>query len=193
MLMRMRSGVQVHFTSTVPCVRLYLIALVSRLIKTCFSRVRSALTNQVWSNGRKFIGMPRCCACGSIMAWHSRMTSISDTGTRDSDSLPDSITARSRISLIRSSKYHPPWRISLSLAIWVGVGVGEPFIINWAKPRTALSGVRNSWLILEIKFDFARLAFSAEDLECVSSCLLYTSDAADDLLCVDLGGRRIIK
>src|SRR5450756_3017622 len=26
-----------------------------------------------------------------------------------------------------------------------------------------------------------------------SSCLLYTSDAADDLLCVDLGGRRIIK
>ena len=27
----------------------------------------------------------------------------------------------------------------------------------------------------------------------VTRCLLYTSDAADDLLCVDLGGRRIIK
>ena len=27
----------------------------------------------------------------------------------------------------------------------------------------------------------------------VPICLLYTSDAADDLLCVDLGGRRIIK
>ena len=26
-----------------------------------------------------------------------------------------------------------------------------------------------------------------------STCLLYTSDAADDLLCVDLGGRRIHK
>ena len=25
------------------------------------------------------------------------------------------------------------------------------------------------------------------------ACLLYTSDAADDLLCVDLGGRSIIK
>ena len=25
------------------------------------------------------------------------------------------------------------------------------------------------------------------------TCLLYTSDAADDLRCVDLGGRRIIK
>src|SRR5450756_3108195 len=27
----------------------------------------------------------------------------------------------------------------------------------------------------------------------ITVCLLYTSDAADDLLCVDLGGRRIIK
>src|SRR5450756_3167707 len=27
----------------------------------------------------------------------------------------------------------------------------------------------------------------------LDNCLLYTSDAADDLLCVDLGGRRIIK
>ena len=26
-----------------------------------------------------------------------------------------------------------------------------------------------------------------------TACLLYTSDAADDLLCVDLGGRRLIK
>ena len=30
-------------------------------------------------------------------------------------------------------------------------------------------------------------------LEQVYSCLLYTSDAADDMQCVDLGGRRIIK
>ena len=29
--------------------------------------------------------------------------------------------------------------------------------------------------------------------EQAQACLLYTSDAADDLLCVDLGGRRIIK
>ena len=26
----------------------------------------------------------------------------------------------------------------------------------------------------------------------INSCLLYTSDAADDMQCVDLGGRRII-
>ena len=30
-------------------------------------------------------------------------------------------------------------------------------------------------------------------IEYARHCLLYTSDAADDLLCVDLGGRRIIK
>src|SRR5665213_936024 len=30
------------------------------------------------------------------------------------------------------------------------------------------------------------------DYELMGGCLLYTSDAADDLLCVDLGGRRII-
>ena len=30
-------------------------------------------------------------------------------------------------------------------------------------------------------------------IEPTNTCLLYTSDAADDLLCVDLGGRRIIK
>ena len=30
-------------------------------------------------------------------------------------------------------------------------------------------------------------------MEVPTPCLLYTSDAADDLPCVDLGGRRIIK
>ena len=30
-------------------------------------------------------------------------------------------------------------------------------------------------------------------LEKMITCLLYTSDAADDMQCVDLGGRRIIK
>src|SRR5450756_3161210 len=40
-----------------------------------------------------------------------------------------------------------------------------------------------------------RLSFVVALLFCalLFSCLLYTSDAADDLLCVDLGGRRIIK
>mgnify|MGYP002682232969 CR=1 FL=1 len=42
----------------------------------------------------------------------------------------------------------------------------------------------------------ANLGLQPEDptiAELLKPCLLYTSDAADDLLCVDLGGRRIIK
>src|SRR5659263_373948 len=38
-----------------------------------------------------------------------------------------------------------------------------------------------------------RAKLSPPDEDLCESCLLYTSDAADDLLCVDLGGRRIIK
>ena len=36
-------------------------------------------------------------------------------------------------------------------------------------------------------------ATKSEEDKAALACLLYTSDAADDLLCVDLGGRRIIK
>ena len=34
--------------------------------------------------------------------------------------------------------------------------------------------------------------FSLEPDHQIQTCLLYTSDAADDLLCVDLGGRRVL-
>ena len=45
------------------------------------------------------------------------------------------------------------------------------------------------------KLDFAGLLFLLDlsDFGYVCLCLLYTSDAADDMQCVDLGGRRIIK
>src|SRR5680860_1101481 len=39
----------------------------------------------------------------------------------------------------------------------------------------------------------ARLGMTPSRWVKAIGCLLYTSDAADDLLCVDLGGRRIIK
>src|SRR5450756_1086330 len=41
------------------------------------------------------------------------------------------------------------------------------------------------------KLTYAGNPANLRDVE--GACLLYTSDAADDLLCVDLGGRRIIK
>mgnify|MGYP007068788233 CR=1 FL=1 len=42
----------------------------------------------------------------------------------------------------------------------------------------------SEWVYLINEWEFINLAYV---------CLLYTSDAADDLLCVDLGGRRILK
>ena len=45
------------------------------------------------------------------------------------------------------------------------------------------------WLILESRVDRG----CNTDFAMYYSCLLYTSDAADDMQCVDLGGRRIIK
>ena len=48
----------------------------------------------------------------------------------------------------------------------------------------------NSWLRRRYE-ELGVIQF--EDLVDTGTCLLYTSDAADDLLCVDLGGRRIIK
>ena len=38
-----------------------------------------------------------------------------------------------------------------------------------------------------------KLLLSTKSLRKDKNCLLYTSDAADDMQCVDLGGRRIIK
>src|SRR5659263_724025 len=43
-----------------------------------------------------------------------------------------------------------------------------------------------------IRCNAGELAAINEALRTPYTCLLYTSDAADDLLCVDLGGRRII-
>ena len=43
--------------------------------------------------------------------------------------------------------------------------------------------------LVEVVFGF----FGSLADHLIINCLLYTSDAADDMQCVDLGGRRIIK
>src|SRR5450756_3124256 len=51
-------------------------------------------------------------------------------------------------------------------------------------------------MLAEAKQEAERMLTEAQeraDRLASETCLLYTSDAADDLLCVDLGGRRIIK
>src|SRR5659263_512030 len=61
-----------------------------------------------------------------------------------------------------------------------GVDLREPLKPTWPDEAQAITApvgsVMDTMVLLKVDF-----------------CLLYTSDAADDLLCVDLGGRRIIK
>ena len=53
-----------------------------------------------------------------------------DIGSGDSDNFPDSICARSRISLISFRRYHPPLRIWSMCAFWERVGGGDSDSIN---------------------------------------------------------------
>ena len=57
-------------------------------------------------------------------------------------------------------------------------------------------GVRHAVLIARRELDdhlAHHLDLARRLVEVDQHCLLYTSDAADDLPCVDLGGRRVIK
>ena len=50
------------------------------------------------------------------------------------------------------------------------------------------------WISVEIvNFLLINILLRHIEQKMLSVCLLYTSDAADDMQCVDLGGRRIIK
>src|SRR5450756_3125775 len=97
------------------------------------------------------------------------------------------------------------WTEEAKMRAWLDVEIAA--VKAWHKlgkvPREAVAEIE-----AKADFDVARvaeieattnhdvIAFLTNVAEYVgdsSNCLLYTSDAADDLLCVDLGGRRIIK
>eukprot|EP00657_Telonema_sp_P-1_P003363 TRINITY_DN18155_c0_g1_i1.p1 TRINITY_DN18155_c0_g1~~TRINITY_DN18155_c0_g1_i1.p1 ORF type:complete len:372 (-),score=164.36 TRINITY_DN18155_c0_g1_i1:69-1184(-) len=63
--------------------------------------------------------------------------------------------------------------------------------------QTMLAQAKKSGNSAKVEAIQEKLLFTTNSLDPNSleamTCLLYTSDAADDLLCVDLGGRRIIK
>ena len=54
------------------------------------------------------------------------------------------------------------------------------------------TGVKHEWILFDTLGNIIKTKERSTP-EFTGNCLLYTSDAADDLLCVDLGGRRIIK
>src|SRR5680860_1926633 len=77
-----------------------------------------------------------------------------------------------------------------------GGGAGRPSWIRTSRPRRSPRAFPRGRVeeILSVR----RNGLSRSGLRCYNhdqlhTCLLYTSDAADDLLCVDLGGRRSIK
>ena len=74
-----------------------------------------------------------------------------------------------------------PHRNSIFLATKVGMRADKKYELSRKAVQQACEG------------SLRRLQTDYIDLYQIHYCLLYTSDAADDLLCVDLGGRRIIK
>ena len=78
---------------------------------------------------------------------------------------------------------------------------GDEQTANKLISENSLEWVSEGWIsrASELPYDVASISFSLSKPEegrntySAQSCLLYTSDAADDSLRVDLGGRRIIK
>ena len=71
--------------------------------------------------------------------------------------------------------------------------IGQPFCMCRFKKGGRIA------LMFGYRDQYVDVVFSNKTIQCFvkiiagNNCLLYTSDAADELLCVDLGGRRIIK
>ena len=122
------------------------------------------------SNCGNVMPMPRFCACGSIIAWHSRMTSASDTRLERQRQLAR-LDQREIEDLVDQLQQVPARLEDLVDASLLRGRRARARRIpcSWAKPRIALSGVRSSWLMLERKSDFARLAFSAAAMASFSS------------------------
>src|SRR5450756_563911 len=79
-------------------------------------------------------------------------------------------------------------RVKLGKASWI-VGAAAPPWVRQVRRRADLDGSLTVFVAID---DEPAGAFLLEDAirpDAPRICLLYTSDAADDLLCVDLGGR----
>src|SRR5659263_672003 len=121
--------------------------------------------------------------------------------------------------LSRGFDYQERLYLPLQGATWTGrssnptAATSARYALQWFRLFRFRSPLLTESLVLSVlrgteMFHFPRFpllpyVFSQESPTCVGDvapfgnprinvCLLYTSDAADDLLCVDLGGRRII-
>src|SRR5680860_765795 len=84
-----------------------------------------------------------------------------------------------------------PWNYPMMMAVWKfapAIAAGNTVVLK-PSDTTPVTTVRMAEIMAEFLPPGVFNVICGER----ATCLLYTSDAADDLLCVDLGGRRIIK
>src|SRR5450756_3168969 len=89
---------------------------------------------------------------------------------------------RDRRDRVRTGRLLVDGAREVARALDAGVTLVEAFVVAGPSPDPEVAAVAARAASLGVP-----LVPVARDL----LCLLYTSDAADDLLCVDLGGRRI--
>src|SRR5450756_3111930 len=85
----------------------------------------------------------------------------------------------------------PPFQCSTRRAVWLAASA----VMTTSSSRVCRSSLRSRSVVDGAAHRAGRPVAMARIFARSSAlsrtCLLYTSDAADDLLCVDLGGRRI--
>eukprot|EP00658_Telonema_sp_P-2_P077656 TRINITY_DN7074_c0_g1_i1.p1 TRINITY_DN7074_c0_g1~~TRINITY_DN7074_c0_g1_i1.p1 ORF type:complete len:339 (+),score=113.71 TRINITY_DN7074_c0_g1_i1:46-1017(+) len=135
-------------------------------------------------------------ACPSTMRRASLQISSLQEGGSVANSIEEFMTKKSGVNVgaikrkAMNSTGLPPSRTSPQLVSIAPPLVGQ-YQVPWREYRANLHSLRNGELtyrdFVETLVRVAALLYSG------SSCLLYTSDAADEEDSVDLGGRRIIK
>src|SRR5450756_1369946 len=78
-----------------------------------------------------------------------------------------------------------------AIAVTAGPGLVGPLTVGAAAAKALAVGLSRP--LYGVNHVIGHVAVDELVHGLFPDCLLYTSDAADDLLCVDLGGRRIIK
>ena len=84
------------------------------------------------------------------------------------------------------------WAVISLLAVWLIYGLFAALFVKGIGSRDAIPLLLSGMIGGATGGQLSQLMEIPNYLWWMS-CLLYTSDAADDMQCVDLGGRRIIK
>ena len=147
-------------TRTDPPSGVNLIAFDSRLMTTCRMRLRSASTScRPSASTPSRMAFRSASGCIESMVWRTSSSRSNTVGRRSS--LPASTFARSRTSLMSSSRWRPePWMWPAnSWTVAASCPSGEIGRSRSSeKPMIELSGVRSSWLMAARKSLFAALA-----------------------------------